>query len=218
MPKRTANKRYTPEFKKQVIETMRRKKLSYGETARRLEINSHGAIERMGTNLFDRRAGRICCGAPWAKKSKAAMATGASQRSCGEHGFGLNHKTVQRLMKSLDLVCRVRMKKYHSYKGEVGKVAPNLLERNFEAERPNQKWVTDVTEFSLFGQKLYLSPILDLYSRDIVSYSISDKPVLSHGDCRCWTEHLTMIPRWDRALFCIPTRAGSTSTSNTREC
>ncbi|MCX7615498.1 MAG: IS3 family transposase, partial [Clostridiales bacterium] len=68
---------------------------------------------------------------------------------------------------------------YKSYKGEVGKVAPNLLERNFEAEKPNQKWVTDVTEFSLFGQKLYLSPILDLYSRDIVSYSISDKPILS---------------------------------------
>lgn len=94
-------------------------------------------------------------------------------------GFTLNHKTVQRLMKALGLVCRVRMKKYHSYKGEVGKIAPNLLKRNFEAEKPNQKWVTDVTEFSLFGQKLYLSPILDLCSRDIVSYSISDRPVLS---------------------------------------
>lgn len=94
-------------------------------------------------------------------------------------GFPPNHKTVQRLMKELGLVCRVRMKKYHSYKGEVGKTSPNLLERNFEAEKPNQKWVTDVTEFSLFGQKLYLSPILDLYSRDIVSYSISERPVLS---------------------------------------
>lgn len=94
-------------------------------------------------------------------------------------GFILNHKTVQRLMKGLGLVCRVRMKKYKSYKGEVGETAPNLLERNFEAENPNQKWVTDVTEFNLFGQKLYLSPILDLCSRDIVSYSISDKPVLS---------------------------------------
>ncbi len=94
-------------------------------------------------------------------------------------GFLLNHKTVQRLMKELGLVCRVRMKKYKSYKGEVGKIAPNLLERNFEAEKPNQKWVTDVTEFSLFGQKLYLSPILDLCSRDIVSYSVSDRPVLS---------------------------------------
>ena len=57
--------------------------------------------------------------------------------------------------------------------------AVHLLGRDFEADRPNQKWVTDVTEFSLFGQKLYLSPILDLHSRDIVSYAISDRPALS---------------------------------------
>ena len=56
----------------------------------------------------------------------------------------VNHKTIQRLMKELGLVCRVRMKKYRSYKGEVGKIAPNLLNRYFYAEKPNQKWVTDV--------------------------------------------------------------------------
>ena len=89
-------------------------------------------------------------------------------------GFSLNHKTVQRLMKELGLICRVRMKKYRSYKGEQGKVADNELNREFRAEKPNQKWVTDVTEFRLFGQKLYLSPILDLYSGDIVTYTISD--------------------------------------------
>ena len=82
-------------------------------------------------------------------------------------------------MKELGLVCRVRMKKYRSYKGEVGKIAPNLLNRDFHADKPNQKWVTDVTEFSLFGEKLYLSPILDLHSSDLVSYTISDRPVLS---------------------------------------
>ena len=91
----------------------------------------------------------------------------------------LNHKTVQRLMKMLGLVCHVRMKKYRSYKGEVGKIAPNLLNRDFSTTAPNQKWVTDVTEFSLFGEKIYLSPILDLHSSDIVSYVISDRPVLS---------------------------------------
>ena len=93
--------------------------------------------------------------------------------------ISLNHKTVQRLMKELGLVCRVRMKKYRSYKGEVGKIAPNLLNRDFHTEKPNQKWVTDVTEFSLFGEKLYLSPILDLCSSDLVSYTISDRPVLN---------------------------------------
>ena len=93
-------------------------------------------------------------------------------------GFLINHKTVQRLMKELGLVCRVRIKKYRSYKGEVGKIAPNLLSRNFYAEKPNQKWVTDVTEFSLFGEKMYLSPILDLHNGYLVSYTISDRPVL----------------------------------------
>ena len=94
-------------------------------------------------------------------------------------GFSVNHKTVQRLIKKLGLVCRVRMKKYRSYKGEVGIIAPNLLNLDFHADRPNQKWVTDVTEFGLFGEKLYLSPILDLHSSDLVSYTISDRPVLS---------------------------------------
>lgn len=71
------------------------------------------------------------------------------------------------------------MKKYRCYKGEVGKIAPNPLNRNFHAERPNQKWVTDVTKFSLFGQKLYLSSILDLYHGYLVSYSISERPTLN---------------------------------------
>ena len=61
-------------------------------------------------------------------------------------------------------------------------IAPNLLERNFYAEKPNQKWVTDVTEFSLFGEKLYLSPVLDLYSENLVSYTISDEmPQITAG-------------------------------------
>ena len=81
-------------------------------------------------------------------------------------------------MKEMSLICRVRMKKYRSYKGETGKIANNELNREFRAERPNQKWVTDITQFRLFGQKLYLSPILDLYSGDIVTYTISDSPNL----------------------------------------
>jgi len=91
----------------------------------------------------------------------------------------INHKTVQRLMKEMGLYCMVRARKYRSYKGEVGKIAPNLLNRDFSAKRPNEKWVTDVTEFSLFGQKLYLSPILDLYNGEIISYTIGQRPRLS---------------------------------------
>jgi len=92
-------------------------------------------------------------------------------------GYVVNHKVVMRLMKELGLTCRVRMKKYRSYRGEVGHIAPNILQRQFTAENPNEKWVTDITEFSLFGQKLYLSPILDLYNGEIISYSIYDRPV-----------------------------------------
>ena len=62
---------------------------------------------------------------------------------------------------------------------EVGKIAPNLLNRDFHAEKPNQKWGTDVTEFRLFGEKVYLSPILDLHSGYLVSYTIADRPILS---------------------------------------
>jgi len=77
----------------------------------------------------------------------------------------------------LGLKSMVRIKKYRSYKGEVGNIAPNILERNFKTSKPNQKWVTDITEISLFGQKLYFSPILDLYNGEIISYSISERPV-----------------------------------------
>ena len=129
-------------------------------------------------------------------------------------GIPLNHKTVQRLMKELGLVCRVRMKKYRSYKGEVGKIAPNLLKRDFSTTAPNQKWVTDVTEFSLFGEKLYLSPILDLHSSYLVSYVISERPVLSMV-MNMVDDATRRLPR-GQLPFCTPIRAGSTSTSNTR--
>ncbi len=82
-------------------------------------------------------------------------------------------------MKILGLKCMVRMKRYRSYKGQVGNIAPNLIKRNFKADAPNQKWTTDITEFSLFGTKLYLSPILDMYNGEIISYNINEHPVLN---------------------------------------
>lgn len=93
--------------------------------------------------------------------------------------FVVNHKTVQKLMRKMGIFCRVRMHKYNSYKGDVGRIAPNLLERDFKADQPNQKWVTDVTEFALFGIKLYLSPIIDLYNGEVISYNLSHHPNLN---------------------------------------
>lgn len=91
-------------------------------------------------------------------------------------GEAINHKAVQRLMQGMGLKSRVRPKRYRSYRGEVGKVAPNILQRQFKAERPNQKWVTDVTEFNVRGEKLYLSPVMDLYNGEIVAYEMQPRP------------------------------------------
>ena len=93
-------------------------------------------------------------------------------------GYSINSKTVRRLMAETGIKCEVRMKKYKSYKGEVGKIAPNLLERDFQADAPHKKLVTDVTEFHLFGEKIYLSPVLDLYNSELIFYTIYRRPVL----------------------------------------
>ena len=93
--------------------------------------------------------------------------------------IAVNHKTVFRLMSAMGIKSMVRMKRYNSYRGEIGKTAPNIIKRNFKAESPNKKWTTDITEFKLFGKKLYLSPILDMFNGEIVSYNISEQPILA---------------------------------------
>ena len=96
-------------------------------------------------------------------------------------GFVVNHKKVQRLMKVLGLTARIRRKrKYSSYQGEVGKKADILIQRQFEATKPMQKCYTDVTEFAIpaSSQKLYLSPVLDGFNSEIISYNLSTSPNL----------------------------------------
>lgn len=94
-------------------------------------------------------------------------------------GLTINHKTVLKLMKTLGLKSVVRVKRYKSYKGEQGKIAPNILQRQFKAEQPNQKWATDITEFNVSGKKLYLSPVIDLFNQEIISYELSERPVFN---------------------------------------
>lgn len=91
-------------------------------------------------------------------------------------GHTINHKTVRKLMSQMGLTCQIRIKRYKSYKGKVGKIAKNILKRNFSIDKPNKKWVTDVTEFKIKGTKVYLSPILDLFNGEIISYSVSTRP------------------------------------------
>lgn len=124
--------------------------------------DKHSQLKAMIKAMFERHKGRYGY-----RRVTAAI---------GQLGKRVNHKTVQRLMGELKLKSLVRPKKYKSFKGEVGQAAPNELNRHFEAPAPNEKWVTDVTEFKVAGEKLYLSPVLDLYNGEIVAYEINRRP------------------------------------------
>lgn len=91
-------------------------------------------------------------------------------------GHIINHKKVQRLMKKMELKGKRPKEKYHSYKGKIGKIADNIINRNFTASGPDQKWTTDVSQFNLPFGKCYISPILDMYTNEIIAYDLSLHP------------------------------------------
>ena len=94
-------------------------------------------------------------------------------------GYLVNHKKVLRLMKVMGLAARIRRKRrYSSYKGEVGKKADNLIQRQFDGSKPYEKCYTDVTEFALPEGKLYLSPVLDGFNSEILDFTLSRSPNL----------------------------------------
>lgn len=93
-----------------------------------------------------------------------------------QEGILINHKAVQRLMQAQGLKSLVRPKKYRSYRGAGHVAIANILDRRFRAQEPNLAWVTDVTEFNVRGEKLYLSPVMDLYNGEIVTYKTSRRP------------------------------------------
>lgn len=80
-------------------------------------------------------------------------------------------------MKVLGLSSKVRLKKYKSYKGSSNKVVKNKLKRRFKAKAPNRRWLTDITEFKVGEQKLYLSAIIDCYNNEIKGYTLANRPV-----------------------------------------
>ncbi len=94
--------------------------------------------------------------------------------------YKINHKTVARLMRVMGLKSIQKSKRrYSSYQGEVGKIADNLLKRNFKADKPYEKWATDITEFKVNNEKLYLSPIVDLFNGEVISFNLSRHPVFN---------------------------------------
>lgn len=88
-------------------------------------------------------------------------------------GYNINHKHVQRLMHEMKLFGKRPKEKYHSYKGEAGKIADNIIDRDFSTTGPLQKWTTDVSQFSFSWGKCYISPILDMNTNEIISYDLS---------------------------------------------
>ena len=92
-------------------------------------------------------------------------------------GYVLSEKVIRRIMRENGLLVKCRSsRKYCSYKGEISPEVPNVIQRNFKADKPNQKWLTDVTEFSIPAGKVYLSPVIDCYDGMPVAWNISCKP------------------------------------------
>ena len=92
-------------------------------------------------------------------------------------GIHHNHKLIAKLMRQMKLSAKIRRQKYRSYKGQCGVIAKNLVKRRFRARAPNRRWLTDITEFKVGDDKLYLSPILDCFNNEIISYQLSRRPV-----------------------------------------
>ncbi|CAN7307033.1 IS3 family transposase [Paenibacillus sp. LjRoot153] len=96
-----------------------------------------------------------------------------------QYNLIVNHKKVLRLMQSLGIKSIIRRKYVHRTSHEAavsdGRIAENLLQRDFHADGPNQKWVTDVTQYRVFDDRLYLSAVKDLWNGEIVAYHISNR-------------------------------------------
>lgn len=99
-------------------------------------------------------------------------------RELVNRGHNVNHKRIQRLMHNMGLLGKQPKEKYHSYRGEVGKVADNIINRDFSTTSPLQKWTTDVSQFSFAWGKCYISPILDMNTNEVISYDLSLSPNL----------------------------------------
>ena len=94
-----------------------------------------------------------------------------------DQGVCISEKVVRRLMREEDLVVKTkRTRKYSSYKGELSPAPDNIVQRDFSADKPNSKWLTDITEFRIPAGKVYLSPIIDCFDGKVVQWSISNQP------------------------------------------
>lgn len=149
-------------------------------------------------NLSHPKPDRYADARPLVREAFSRTANGMGYRQVAlvlrnERGLRISGKTVLRLMREEGLRCRIRRKKYSSYEGEQGKIACNVLDRDFSADAPMRKLATDVTEFSQPWGKAYLSPVMDMYNNEIVAWSVSERPDMAQVD-----EMMAMLePRLD---------------------
>lgn len=134
----------------------------YYHVKTRSVLNKHEAAKNEIKKIYDRHKGRYGY-----RRITLEMKN---------KGHVINHKTVSKLMYSLGLKSLIRRKKYISYKGDTSEAAPNLFKQDFTAEKPCLKWATDVTEFKVKDKKVYLSPIIELFNGEVVSYNLSETP------------------------------------------
>ncbi|AHA40912.1 IS1221 transposase [Mesomycoplasma hyorhinis DBS 1050] len=107
------------------------------------------------------------------EENKARYGKRRIKAELNNRDYKIGFKKVRRLMEKFNLKAICSRRKYKSYKGTVGKIADNILNRNFVATQPNQKWTTDVTEFSGPFGKAYLSPILDMFNGEVIAWDLS---------------------------------------------
>lgn len=138
------------------------KSVFYYHRAKLGDKDKHADLKQRITKLYHQHKGRYGY-----RRITAAL------KQLGSH---YNHKLIAKLMRHLNLSARIRRQRYRSYKGVQGKIAKNYLKRQFHADRPNTRWLTDITEFKVGDHKLYLSPILDCYNNEIISYTLSKRP------------------------------------------
>lgn len=110
------------------------------------------------------------------EKNKSRYGVRRVHKELINRGYSVNHKRVQRLMHEMRLFGKRPKEKYHSYKGEVGKIAGNIIGRDFSTTAPLQKWTTDVSQFNFPWGKCYISPILDMNTNEIISYDLALSP------------------------------------------
>jgi putative transposase len=121
-------------------------------------------------------------------------------RELGKTGHRIAKKTVLSRMRRLGLACQVRRKKrFAAYRGTRDTTVANTLNRVFTASAPNQKWVSDVTEFRIGEEKCYLSPVLDLFDRQIIAYTVGRAPNLDLATSAL-RQALATLPPGDQPL------------------